>query len=107
MAERIYLINEDTGKGVDFEVLDRIRVGRKQYIVLLPLTAEDVEICSSMMEPLEETDMEAMDDCTDVCILEVGESRNGNTQFLRVEDDVLDCVFKLFRDRNEDRFQFV
>ena len=107
MAERIYLINEDTGKGVDFEVLDRIRVGRKQYIVLLPLTAEDVEICSSMMEPLEGTDMEDMDDCIDVCILEIGKSQNGSTQFLRVEDDVLDCVFKLFRDRNEDRFQFV
>ena len=107
MAEKIYLINEDTGKGVDFEVLDRIRVGRKQYIVLLPLTAEDMEICSSMMEPLVDDDEDSEDDSTDVCILEIGESRNGNTQFLRVEDDVLDCVFKLFRDRNEDRFQFV
>ena len=104
MAEKIYLIHEDTGMGVEFEVLDRIQVGRKQYIVLLPLTAEDTEVCSSMMEPLEETDM---DDCIDVCILEVGESRNGNNQFLRVEDDILDCVFKLFRDRNEERFQFV
>ncbi|MBR4410570.1 MAG: DUF1292 domain-containing protein [Firmicutes bacterium] len=107
MAEKLYLINEDTGKGVDFEVLDRIRVGRKQYIVLLPLTAEDIEICSSMMEPLADDDEDSADDCTDVCILEIGESRNGNTQFLRVEDDVLDCVFKLFRDRNEERFQFV
>ena len=107
MAEKIYLISEDTGKGVEFEVLDRIRVGRKQYIVLLPLTAEDMEICSSMMEPLADDDEDSADDCTDVCILEIGESRNGNTQFLRVEDDVLDCVFKLFRDRNEERFQFV
>ena len=107
MAEKIYLISEDTGKGVEFEVLDRIRVGRKQYIVLLPLTAEDMEICSSMMEPLEEKDEDPEDDCIDVCILEIGESRNENTQFLRVEDDVLDCVFKLFRDRNEERFHFV
>ena len=107
MAEKIYLINEDTGIGVDFEVLDRIQVGRNQYIVLLPLTAADTEICRSMMEPLAEPDVEQMDDCTDVCILQVGESQNGHTQYLRVDDDVLDCVFKLFRDRNEERFQFV
>lgn len=97
----MFLVNSETGMGIDFDILDWIQTEDKVYVVLMPASLEDRKICSEMMEPSQEGSGE-----WDVCILEAGEDQDGRGQFLRVEGDTLDQVFQLFRQRNQDRFRF-
>ena len=91
MDKNMYLINRETGTGADFQVLDWIQMEGRVYVVLMPATETDREICGEMMEP---------SDGWSVCILEVGEDRDGRGQYFRVEDHMLDQVFQVFRRRN-------
>ena len=49
--DNIFLVNEESGLGVRFQILDRITLKGKSYVVLMPETEEDREISSLMMEP--------------------------------------------------------
>ena len=39
--DNIFLVNEESGLGVRFQILDRITLKGKSYVVLMPETEED------------------------------------------------------------------
>lgn len=104
--DNIFLVNEESGLGVRFQILDRITLKGKSYVVLMPETEEDREISSLMMEPAAACAEQAEEQGCDVCILEVAEEACGESLFQRVDDAVMDEVFFHFRCRNEGRFAF-
>lgn len=80
----IQLTDED-GNTNRFEFLDLITYRKKEYVILLP---ED-------------------DAADEVIILEV-ELLDGNEQYIVVENQqILDIIFELFKERNRDFFEFV
>lgn len=84
----IITLTDEAGNNVDFEVIDLIDYDGKQYVVLLP--AEDDE-----------------DEAGEVVILSY-ENDGENDIFLSIEDDnELNEVFAVFRERAKDRFDFV
>lgn len=84
----IITLTDEAGKNVDFEVIDLINYDGKEYVVLLP--AEDDE-----------------DEAGEVVIL-LYENEGENDIFLSIEDDdELNEIFAIFRERAKDRFNFV
>lgn len=84
----VIVLKDENGQEIEFEYLDTIEKGGKEYIVLLPL--EDVE---------EEEEGE-------VVILQVKEV-DGEEEFLPVEDEAeLNAVFEDFKERMKDEFEF-
>ena len=84
---RITVYDED-GNDVPFEFLDLIEYESNEYVVLLP--ADD-------------------GDADEVVILKVEESQNEDEEsYVGVEDQaVLDAVFRIFKDKFKDEFNFV
>lgn len=75
-SELTYTLTAEDGSDIVCEFLDLIPYGKKEYIVLLPEEEEDVYI------------------------LEVKETKDGE-EYLPVEDDdLLDELFELFKERN-------
>ena len=101
MDNNLYLIHDQSGIGVDFQVLDLIIVDDRLFLVLTAAAAEDAMILDTMMETAEQED-----NCIDVCILEMTEDRDGRCSYIRVEPGLLEEVYEIFRKRNESRFQF-
>lgn len=101
MDNNLYLIHDQSGIGVDFQVLDLIIVDDRLFLVLTAAAGEDAMILDTMMETAEQAD-----NCIDVCILEMTEDRDGRCSYIRVESELLEEVYEIFRKRNESRFQF-
>ena len=81
----ILTLTDEEGNDVEFEILDEIDYEDRTYLVLLPLEDEDAD---------------------EVLILSV-EAEGEEETFLPVEDDdVLEKVFDLFKERNDDIFDF-
>ena len=81
----ILTLTDEEGNDVEFEILDEIDYEDRTYLVLLPLEVEDAD---------------------EVLILSV-EAEGEEETFLPVEDDdVLEKVFDLFKERNDDIFDF-
>lgn len=106
MDNTIYLLHDQSGMGVDFQVLDVILTEDRIFVVLMPATAGDSLICSNMMEHLEES-LPAAEPAADVCILEMKEEKDGKCSYIRVEKEWLEKIFSLFRKRNGERFRFL
>lgn len=88
--DNVLVLKDENGQEIEFEYLDTIERGGKEYIVLLPLD-ESVE-----------------DEEGEVVILEVKEAEDGEEEFLPVEDeDELNAVFEEFKERMKDEFEFV
>lgn len=88
----IITLTDEDGTDKDFEFLDLIDLDNKEYVVLLPVEAEDED---------EESDGE-------VIILEVHPLDEENEEYLSIEDaDVLNTVFEVFKERFKDDFNFV
>lgn len=86
----IITLTDEDGTDKDFEFLDLIDLDDKEYVVLLPVEAED-----------EEADGE-------VIILEVHPLDDENEEYLSIEDaDTLNTVFEVFKERFKDDFNFV
>ena len=89
MSERIIVLEDEDGSTEEFEVVDRIDYNDHDYIVLIPVNqpeneAEEVVICEVLPGPDDETDY-----------------------YVGVEDDdVLDTVFGIFKQRASDSFDF-
>ncbi len=92
MDERddIFVLIDEDGREVEFELLDTIEMNDNEYVVLLPLSDEDSD---------DETD--------EVVILRIEQDENGEDSFVSVEDeDELDAVFEEFKSRIEDEYDF-
>lgn len=86
--DNIIHLNDEDGNDVPFEFLDLIEYESNEYVVLLP--ADD-------------------GDADEVVILKVEESQNKDEEsYVGVEDQgVLDAVFRIFKDKFKDEFNFV
>lgn len=86
--DNIIHLNDEDGNDVSFEFLDLIEYESNEYVVLLP--ADD-------------------GDADEVVILKVEESQNEDEEsYVGVEDKaVLDAVFRIFKDKFKDEFNFV
>lgn len=83
--DRMITLNDEDGREVRFEFLDLIEYQGGQYVVLLPEEDNDAQ----------------------VVILEMQEYDDENESFEGVDDeDVLNAVFEIFKDRNRDVFNF-
>ncbi len=89
--DNIVVLNDEEGKEVKFEFLDLIELDDEEYVVLLPITEEGEE---------EEGE---------VVILKVEDTEDDEEEsYVSVEDeDVLNKVFEMFKDRFKDEFDFI
>ena len=86
--DNIIVLNDEEGKEVKFEFLDLIYFEGEEYVVLLP--AEETE------------------DAGEVVILQVEDTDSEEESYISVEDeDVLNKVFEIFKDKFKDEFNFV
>ena len=91
--DNIVILNDEEGNEVKFEFLDLVELDNEEYVVLLPVTAEGEE---------EEGE---------VVILKVEDSDDENSDeesYVSIEDeDVLNKVFEMFKEKFKDDFDFV
>ena len=87
LSSVITLTDED-GNDVEFEFADLIEYEGKEYVVLLPLEEDDNEVVILEVEPdADDPEME---------------------NYLGIEDEaLLEAIFALFKERNQDEFNFV
>lgn len=111
MDKNLYLIHNQSGRGVDFDVLDLIILDDRIFVVLAPASTDDTLVCSTMMEGMEEAFeciLDAEDTKSDwyVCILEVKQEDGPRCSYERVAGNMLEEIYRLFRKRNAHRFRF-
>lgn len=88
--DNIIVLNDENGEEVQFEFLDIIELDDEEYVVLLPVE--------------EEEDSEG-----EVVILKVEDTENEDEEsYVSVEDeDVLNKVFEIFKEKFKDEFNFI
>ena len=88
--DNIITLKDETGTDVSFEFLDLIEYQGKEYIVLLPKVISDEdpsEVVILMLESTEGSDEES---------------------YISVEDqDILDAIFAIFKNKLRDEFSFI
>lgn len=91
--DNIVILNDENGNEVKFEFLDLVELDEEEYVVLLPVTVEGEE---------EEGE---------VVILKIEDNDDENAEeesYVSVEDeDVLNRVFEIFKEKFKDDFDFV
>lgn len=87
--DNIIVLNDEDGKEVEFEFLDLIEYNSEEYVVLLPV---------------EETE-----DAGEVVILKVEQTESEDEEsYVGVEDEEeLNAVFEIFKDKFKDEFNFI
>lgn len=87
--DNIITLNDENGEEVQFEFLDLIEYESEQYVVLLP--AEDEE-----------------DDSGEVVILKLEDSESEDEEsYVSVDDEeTLNAVFDIFKEKFKDEFNF-
>ncbi len=88
----IIVLNDENGEEIPFEFLDVIEYEGEEYVVLLPVEEEDSE--------------EAADE---VVILKVEDTDSEDEEsYVSVDDeDVLNEVFEIFKEKFKDEFNFI
>ena len=87
-VDNIIVLNDAEGNEVQFALLDLIDFEGEAYVLLLP--AEETE------------------DAGEVVILQVEDTDSDEESYISVEDeDVLNKVFEIFKDKFKDEFNFV
>ena len=91
--DNIVVLNDEDGNEVEFEFLDLIEYDGEEYVVLLPTLDEENE----------------EDDAGEVVILKLEDTENENEEsYVSVEDEeILDNVFEIFKQKFKDDFNFV
>ena len=91
--DNIVILNDEDGNEVKFEFLDLVELDDEEYVVLLPVTEEGEE---------EEGE---------VVILKVEDNDDENSEeesYVSIEDeDTLNKVFEIFKEKFKDDFDFV
>ena len=88
----IITLNDENGEEVSFEFLDLIELDDEKYVVLLPLEED------------EETD-----EVGEVVILQLEDTESEDEEsYIGVEDEeILNKVFQIFKEKFKDEFNFV
>ena len=87
--DNIIILNDEDGNEVKFEFLDLIELDGEEYIVLLP-TVEDDEDGEVVILKVEDTDSE------------------DEESYVSVDDqEVLNKVFEIFKEKFKDEFNFI
>jgi len=88
--DNIIVLNDENGDEVEFEFVDLIEHKGKSYVVLLPVLDDDEE------------------DDGEVVILEVQDGENEDEEaYVSIDDEeILQEVFEIFKDKYEDEFDF-
>ena len=88
--ENIIVLNDEEGKEVRFEFLDLIEYDGEEYVVLLPVLEEGEE------------------DSGEVVILKLEEAESEDEEsYVSVDDEeVLNTVFQMFKEKFKDEFNF-
>ena len=85
----IVVLNDEDGNEIKFEFLDLIEYESEEYVVLLPV------------------DEEGENDDGEVVILKLEDSDTDEESYVSVDDeDVLNAVFEIFKDKFKDEFNF-
>ena len=89
--DNIIVLNDEEGKEVEFEFLDLVELDGEEYVVLLPIEDEESE---------EEGE---------VVILKVEDTENEEEEsYVSVDDEeILNQVFEIFKEKFKDEFNFV
>ncbi len=90
VATTIILTDED-GQEVEFEFLDLIPYQEKEYMVLMPLEGEDEE---------EETEVVILQ-------YEEGDEEGTETYSGVIDEEILEAIFNIFKEKWNDHFNFV
>ncbi len=92
LGDNIVILNDEDGNEVKFEFLDLIDFEDEEYIVLLPMTEEgEEEEGEVVILKVEDTDEDSEEE-----------------SYVSVEDeDTLNKVFQIFKERFKDDFDFV
>lgn len=91
--DNILVLNDEEGNEVEFEFLDIIEYEGEEYVVLLPVEEEDTDEAGEVVIlKLEDTDDEESEE----------------ESYVSVDDEeVLNKVFELFKEKFKDEFNFV
>lgn len=88
--DNIVVLNDEDGNEVEFEFLDLIEYDGEEYVVLLPNDDEDEDAGEVLILKLEDTDSE------------------NEESYVSVEDEeVLNKVFEIFKEKFKDEFNFI
>ena len=90
--DNIVILNDEEGNEVKFEFLDVVELDDEEYVVLLPVTEEGEE------------------DEGEVVILKIEDTDEDSEEesYVSVEDEeVLNKVFEIFKEKFKDDFDFV
>ena len=86
----IIVLNDENGEEIRFEFLDLIEYDGEEYVVLLPVVEDEEE------------------DSGEVVILKLEESENEDEEsYVSVDDEeTLNTVFQMFKEKFKDEFNF-
>lgn len=90
--DNIIVLNDETGAEVKFEFLDLVELDGEEYVVLLPADEAENE-----------------DEAGEVVILKVEASESEEEEsYVSVDDEeVLNKVFEMFKEKFKDEFNFI
>lgn len=89
--DNIIVLNDENGEEVPFEFLDLIEYEGEEYVVLLPIEEDEAE------------------DAGEVVILKVEDTESEEEEsYVSVDDEeILNKVFEIFKEKFKDEFNFV
>ena len=88
--DNIVVLNDENGEEVPFEFLDLIELNGEQYVILLPVEEDEEESGEVVILKVEDTDSEEEE------------------SYVSVDDEeVLNKVFEMFKEKFKDEFNFL
>lgn len=89
--DNIVVLNDENGEEVSFEFLDVVELDGEEYVILLPIEEDEEE------------------EAGEVVILKIEDTENEEEEsYVSVEDDeILNKVFEIFKEKFKDEFNFV
>lgn len=88
--DNIIVLNDENGEEVQFEFLDLIELDGEEYVVLLPIEEDEEEAGEVVILKVEDTESEEEE------------------SYVSVDDeDILNKVFDMFKEKFKDEFNFV
>lgn len=88
--DNIIVLNDEEGKEVKFEFLDLVELDNEEYVVLLPAEEDNEEEGEVVILKVEDTESEEEE------------------SYVSVDDEeVLNKVFEIFKEKFKDEFNFV
>lgn len=84
--DNIITLQDEDGQDVAFEFLDLVIYEDKEYVVLLPVEDDSGEVVILLLE---------------------GEDEDGESYVGVEDDDVLEAVYRIFKERHKEDFDFM